>query len=157
MSDIFDDTAPPRVTYSNTGTDFSPVHDRLDQLFPALEAGLGRETVFPLVEGYPVTGTVTTTIRSPIDRDMTLAEVVEANAVTVARAVAVARAAQPAWAALPWPERAAIIRRAGDILAEMKWRMGPLLVLEVGKSRLEAMGEAEEAALESAGQRSIHW
>ncbi|WP_372090664.1 aldehyde dehydrogenase family protein [Tistrella mobilis] len=146
MSDIFDDTAPPRVTYSNTGTDFSPVHDRLDQLFPALEAGLGRETVFPLVEGHPVTGVVTTTIRSPIDRDMTLTEVAEASAVTVAHAVAVARAAQPAWAAMPWPERAAIIRRAGDILADMKWRMGPLLVLEVGKSRLEAMGEAEEAA-----------
>ncbi len=34
--------ALPRVTYSNIGVDFTPLHDMLDGAIPAFKAGLGK-------------------------------------------------------------------------------------------------------------------
>src|SRR5262249_48156677 len=50
--------------------------------------------------------------RSPIDRDFLMGTFATATTADVAEAVAAARAAQPAWAAVPWRERLAIVRRA---------------------------------------------
>ncbi|MEN2980176.1 aldehyde dehydrogenase family protein [Tistrella bauzanensis] len=141
------DAALPRVTYSNTGTDFSAVHDRLDRLFPQVEAALADAPLIrPLIDGAAMSGGEGFRVSSPIDHALPVATAEAASADMVVRAVATARAAQRAWAARPWDERAAIIRRAGDLLDAMKWQIGPVLVIEVGKSRMEAMGEAEEAA-----------
>ena len=57
-----------------------------------------------------------------------------------------ARAAQRGWARLPWRERVAILRRAAALIRERKYELAALMSLEVGKSRLEAMGDAEESA-----------
>ena len=40
------------------------------------------------------------------------------TAADVDDAVAAARAAQPAWAARPWRDRLAIVKRAGDLISE---------------------------------------
>ncbi len=64
----------------------------------------------------------------------------------VDRAVAAAREAQRGWARLPWRERLAILRRAAALIRERKYELAAIMSLEVGKSRLEAMGDAEESA-----------
>ena len=64
----------------------------------------------------------------------------------VDEAVAAARAAQPAWAARPWRERVAIIKRAGDLISERLMTNAAVMAIEVGKNRIEALGEVEEAA-----------
>ena len=64
----------------------------------------------------------------------------------VDRAVAAARAAQRGWARRPWRERLEILRRAAALIRERKYELAALMSLEVGKSRLEAMGDAEESA-----------
>ena len=61
-------------------------------------------------------------------------------------AVAAARRAQPAWAATPWRDRLALIRKAADLISERQMRYAGLMAIEVGKNRLEALGEVEEAA-----------
>jgi 1-pyrroline-5-carboxylate dehydrogenase len=60
--------------------------------------------------------------------------------------VEAARAAQRDWGGRPWQERLAVLRRAAEIIRERKYDLAALMSLEVGKSRLEAMGDAEESA-----------
>ena len=56
------------------------------------------------------------------------------------------RQAQRDWARRPWRERTGILRRAAACIRERKYELAALMSLEVGKSRLEAMGDAEESA-----------
>src|SRR3989449_1961673 len=64
----------------------------------------------------------------------------------VGRAVAAAKAAQRDWARRPWRDRLAILRRATSLIRERKFELAAIMALEVGKSRLESMGDAEESA-----------
>ncbi|MBM3567078.1 MAG: aldehyde dehydrogenase family protein, partial [Alphaproteobacteria bacterium] len=82
---------------------------------------------------------------SPIDRDILLGRFVAASPAAVARAVAAAQAAQPAWGRTPWRERVALFRRLAEALARRKYDIGMALLIEVGKSRIESLGEAEES------------
>ena len=61
-------------------------------------------------------------------------------------AVEAARRAQPAWAALGWEGRLEILRRAAELISERQMTYAGLMAIEVGKNRLEALGEVEEAA-----------
>ena len=64
----------------------------------------------------------------------------------VDRAVQAARAAFPAWSGRPFRERTAILRRAAELIEERGFDLSALVSLEVGKSRLEAMGDVTETA-----------
>jgi 1-pyrroline-5-carboxylate dehydrogenase len=135
----------PRVTYSNTGEDFSGVHTHLDEIIAKAESRLlgklrpafigGRDRA----EGPVVNGV------SPIDSDIVLGEFPQADAKLVEEAVNAARTAFPAWRDLGWPRRVGLLRAAADVLEERKWDVSVACLVEVGKSRLEAVGEVEEA------------
>ena len=60
--------------------------------------------------------------------------------------MAAARRAFPAWSQGPIEERTAILRRAADLIEEHGFDLSALLSLEVGKNRLEAMGDVTETA-----------
>jgi 1-pyrroline-5-carboxylate dehydrogenase len=134
----------PRVTYSNIGVDFSPVHDKLDRDIPAFKQTLGRFHPNRIAGRADEAGR-RYEVRSPIDRRLLIGSFVEASSDAVDRAVAAARAAYPRWSGAPWQERVKLLRRAADILARKKYELGIACLLEVGKSRIEAMGESEEA------------
>jgi len=134
----------PRVTYSNIGVDFSPVHDRLDREIPAFRQSLGRFHPNRIAGKADEEGR-RYEVHSPIDDRLLIGSFVEASADAVDRAVAAARAAYPRWSGTPWPERVKTLRRAAEILARRKYELGIACLLEVGKSRIEAMGESEEA------------
>lgn len=134
----------PRVTYSNIGVDFAPLHDMLDAAIPALKRGLGK--FHPnLIAGKPDEEGTRYAAASPIDNRVKLGEFIEASPAAIDRAVNAAKAAYPRWSATPWAERVATLRRAADILDRRKYDIGIACLIEVGKSRLEAIGEAEEA------------
>ena len=50
------------------------------------------------------------------------------------------------WARTPWRERVAVLRAAADLISERSNELAALMSLEVGKNRLEALGDVEEAA-----------
>jgi 1-pyrroline-5-carboxylate dehydrogenase len=127
----------PRVTYSNIGTDFTGVHDRLDrELASFRQRFLGRTWAG---EGTPYEVTI------PIDRRIAIGTFHAAGEAEVAAAVERARRAHVDWRALSWPERVARLRVAAERLEARKWELAAAALFEVGKSRIEAMGEAEEA------------
>lgn len=82
---------------------------------------------------------------SPIDRDIILGEFPQADTKLVDDAVEAARAAYPVWRDMGWPRRVERLRASADILEERKWDVSVACLVEVGKSRLEAAGEVEEA------------
>src|SRR4029079_17657123 len=80
------------------------------------------------------------------DRDVLIGTFATATDADVRDAVAAARAAAPAWATTPWKERVAILERAADLISERRDGLSALMAMEVGKNRLEALGDVEESA-----------
>ncbi len=134
----------PRVTYSNVREDFSGVHRFLDAYIPEFVAGLGKSHP-NIIAGKEDRDGEAYTVAAPFDNQIVLGTFVDASPAAVDRAVAAARAAQPGWAARHWSERISILRRVATILEARKFALGVANLIEVGKSRLEAMGEVEEA------------
>lgn len=135
----------PRVTYSNTGEDFSGVHAHLDDIIPDAEARLLGKSRPALIGGRDRTEGEVVAAHSPIDRDIILGEFPQADAALVDEAVGAAKAAYPPWRDVGWQKRVAILRAGADVMEERKWDISVACLVEVGKSRLEAVGEVEEA------------
>ena len=135
----------PRVTYSNTGEDFSGVHAHLDAIIPDAETRLLGKARASFIGGRDRTEGRVADARSPIDREVVLGEFPQADAGFVDQAVGAARAAYPAWRDLGWQRRVELLRAGADVLEERKWDISIACLIEVGKSRLEAVGEVEEA------------
>jgi 1-pyrroline-5-carboxylate dehydrogenase len=85
-------------------------------------------------------------VRAPADPDLVLARVEAAGAETVDFAVSAAREAWPRWAARPWRERVAVLRAAAGIIEQRVYRIAAVVALEVGKNRMESIGEVQETA-----------
>src|SRR4051795_2260569 len=135
----------PRVTYSNIGEDFSGVHAHLDKVIPEAEARLFGKSRSASIGGRDRPEGVVVRPSSPIDRDVVLGEFPQADARLVNDAVEAARAAYPSWRDLGWERRVELLRRGADVLEQRKWDVSVACLIEVGKSRLEAVGEVEEA------------
>lgn len=137
--------ALPRVTYSNIKEDFSGVHAHFGDVIADVRAGLlgqeranhigGRDSDSGAVYGAPC----------PIDRRLSLGRFFAAGPTEVDQAVAAARVAAPDWRKGGWQRRVALARKAADLLETRKFEVAAACLLEVGKSRMEALGEVEEA------------
>lgn len=135
----------PRVTYSNINADFSGVHAHFDTVLNTVRDTLLGKDHPHLIGGAPVTGGHMSEAHSPIDTRLLIGRFGIADAALVDQAVRAARQASTGWAALPWQERVAAVRRFADVLDARKFDYAAACLFEVGKSRMEAIGEAEEA------------
>jgi 1-pyrroline-5-carboxylate dehydrogenase len=139
-------TATTKITYTSTSGDLEEFHHHFDTALGTIRTAAGALHPF-YIDGQAVqTGEEPLVDRSPIDTSVILARFAAAAPVHVEAAVLAARRAQPSWARRPWRERVAVLRRAATIIRERKYELAALMSLEVGKSRLEAMGDAEESA-----------
>ncbi len=139
-------TTATKITYTSATGDLEDFHRRFDSALARIKHEAGRLHPF-YIDGQPVETQEEPLIdRSPIDTGFVLGRFAAATTVQVDAAVRAARRAQTAWARRPWQERVAILRRAARIIRERKYELAALMSLEVGKSRLEAMGDAEESA-----------
>ncbi len=135
----------PRVTYANAAADFSALHAVLDRELPAFAArALGGDGA-NLAGGHEDATGARYAVPSPIDARTTLGTLVAADAGAVDRAVVAARAAASGWRATPWQARVAALRRVAAVIRRDRLDFAMAALLEVGKSRLEAMGEVEES------------
>jgi 1-pyrroline-5-carboxylate dehydrogenase len=139
-------TTATKITYTSTSGDLEEFHHRFDAALAQVRQESGRLHPF-YINGEPVETREEPLIdRSPIDTDFVLGRFAAATAAQVDAAVQLARRAQTGWAGRSWQERVATLRRAAAIIRERKYELAALMSLEVGKSRLEAMGDAEESA-----------
>lgn len=134
-----------KVTYTSASADMATFHRLFDEGLAAVREKLGEDHLL-WIDGTPVDpGTEPLEDTSPIDGSL-LGRFASATAMEVDLAVTAAKRAQKAWAARPWRERIAILRRCAEVIRERKWEIGAVMSLEVGKSRMESMGDVEESA-----------
>lgn len=141
-------TAPTtsKITYTSANVDWEEFHRRFDEALAWVRAQQGRE--YPLyIGGEPTPSAVPPIVdTSPIDTSVVLGNFAAATPEHVHRAVTAAKRAQRSWGRTAWRERVATLRRAAGLIRERKFELAAIMSLEVGKSRLEAMGDAEESA-----------
>ena len=134
-----------KITYATLRADNEELHAQFEAGLATAQTNLGAYHR-NYVGGKWRDGDGSFEVRSPIDSRIVLGTFAKGTAQDVDDAVAAARAAQPAWAAVPWLERVAIIKRAGDLISERLMEYAGIMAIEVGKNRIEALGEVEESA-----------
>jgi len=139
-------TAPRlKITYATLRADNEELH-------ALYEAGLakakGRLGAYHrnFVDGRERDGDGSFEVRSPIDTDILVGTFAKGTRKDVGDAIAAARRAQPAWFRLGWEQRLEILKGAAELISERQMEYGGLMAIEVGKTRIEALGEVEEAA-----------
>jgi 1-pyrroline-5-carboxylate dehydrogenase len=133
-----------KITYATLRNDNDELHAQFEKGVEEARAMLGQNHR-NVVGGRERDGEGTFEKRSPIDGSL-VGTFAKGTRIDVQDAIAAARAAFPAWSARPWQERVAILRRVADIISERQMVYAALLAIEVGKNRLEALGDVEETA-----------
>jgi acyl-CoA reductase-like NAD-dependent aldehyde dehydrogenase len=133
-----------KLTYA---TMFSPppqMHERFEAAAASTRAGLGaRHALF--IDGRDVIARANFVKSTPVDGSA-LGSFPAADAAEVGLAVAAAKRAFPAWRATPVAERVRLMKKVAALIEERVYLIAAALCLEVGKNRMEGLGEAQEAA-----------
>jgi 1-pyrroline-5-carboxylate dehydrogenase len=134
-----------KVTYSTLASPDPLLHEYFDEAVAEARAGFGK--TFPmLINGEERTAEKSFAKVSPVDTDVVMGYFQSGTKQDVDDAVAAAKAAFPGWRDTPWQERVRIMRKAADLISERLFHMGAVMSMEVGKNRLEALGDVEETA-----------
>ncbi len=142
-------TAPssPRlkITYATLRNDNEELHRLFEAGIEKARAQLGKH-YSNHINGQPQHGEGEFEDRSPIDDSLLLGHFAKGTRQDAKDAIAAARAAFPGWSGTPWQERVVLLRKAADLISERQMELGALMAMEVGKNRLEALGDVEETA-----------
>ena len=135
-----------KITYATLGGDsLDELHRELDAAIAAAPQTFGREHLL-YINGRHLKADAQFDDRSPIDTSIAIGTFQKGNREHAKSAVVAARAAYPAWAALSWQDRLAFVRRIADAIRHHRYELSALMGYEVGKNRLECVGDVEEAA-----------
>jgi 1-pyrroline-5-carboxylate dehydrogenase len=134
-----------RLTYSTMFDPPAMLHERFEAALDALDTVAGREHTM-IIGGEKIRSAARFEVRSPVDRRRLLGVFQRGDASQARDAVAAAGAAWPGWAATPWRERVRLLRRAAALIEERVYQLSAALAVEVGKTRMEAIGEVQESA-----------
>jgi len=141
--------APPKrkfkITYSTLGSPDPALHEEFDAALARVKQTLGA-THQLYVNGSWGDAARLYEKYSPIDTSLLLGKFQDGDADDIYRAVAAAKAAYPAWRATPWQERVAKLRLLAEKISDNLFDLAAADTLEVGKNRLEALGDVEETA-----------
>ncbi|MHC4494026.1 MAG: aldehyde dehydrogenase family protein, partial [Planctomycetota bacterium] len=135
-----------KITYTTSAADMDKIHAAFDEALEKVRSECGKQ--YPAyVNGKEVRSDLPPVVdTSPIDTDVVIGEFTCASAEQVDQAIGSAYQARRKWEKLGWRKRVAIMRRAAELIRENKFELAACMSLEVGKSRLESLGDAEESA-----------
>ena len=135
-----------KITYTSTSADMGLFHRMFAEALTRLRAEMGKD--HPIVIAGEEIRTAASPIVdvSPIDTSLVLGRFQAAQHAQVDAAVEAARVGAKEWSATPWQRRVEILRKAAGLIRKRKFDLAALMSMEVGKSRMESMGDAEEAA-----------
>ncbi len=135
-----------KVTYATMSADNEELQSAYDKAIARVKEGwLGAELPM-FINGEKVYADEKFKSYSPIDTGMHLGTGQVGTVEQVKGAITAAKAAFPQWRKTPWPERVAIIRNIAETISANSMDISAMMILEVGKNRLEALGEVEETA-----------
>ena len=134
-----------KLTYATMFNPPEELHSRFDAALLKLKEGLGRE--YPMIiDNKDVFADEKYERRSPVNTDWVLAVMQKGSEQHAHQALAAARQAFPGWSHTPWQERVRHLRKVADLIDQRMFEMGPAMALEVGKNRMECLGDIAETA-----------
>jgi len=136
---------PFKLTYATMFNPPEELHTRFEDALAQVKDNLGKEYSM-FIDGEEKQASEQFEDCSPINTDMVLGLFQKGGAQDADAAVSAAKKAFPAWSALSWKDRLSLLRKAADIIDERIFEFGAVITLEVGKNRMEALGDAAEAA-----------
>ena len=134
-----------KLTYATMFNPPEELHARFDEALAKVRGNLGQEYGM-LINGEECFAKNTFKSKNPAKKDEVLGVFQTGNAEDANAAIAAAKAAFPSWSRTPYMERVALLRKAADLIDERIFEIGAAISLEVGKNRLEALGDIAETA-----------
>ncbi len=134
-----------KLTYATMFNPPEELHQGFDAAVARVRQNLGKEYGM-LINNKDVFADEQFEDRSPINTDWVLARMQKGNEKHAQAALAAARKAFPAWSHTPWQERVKLLRKAAALIEERIFDLGAAMALEVGKNRMEALGDVQETA-----------
>src|SRR5579863_8015743 len=134
-----------KLTYATMFDPPEELHTRFEASMARTRAGLGAQHALHLAAADTKTRALFTK-RNPADTNEVLGRFAAGSAADADAALRAAHQAARAWRHTASSRRVQLLRRVGQLLEERVYDIAAALTLEVGKNRMEALGEAQEAA-----------
>ncbi|MFB0537450.1 MAG: aldehyde dehydrogenase family protein [Anaerolineae bacterium] len=135
-----------KVTYATLSVDNEELQSAYDEAITQVRAGwLGVEVPMS-IGGEKVYADEKFESHSPINTDVHLCTAQKGTVAHARAAITAAKSAFPGWRRTPWQERVVIIRDIAEKISDNSLELSALMILEVGKNRLEALAEVAETA-----------
>jgi 1-pyrroline-5-carboxylate dehydrogenase len=134
-----------KLTYATMFNPPEELHTRFDEALAEVRANLGQEYGM-LIDGEERFAEKKFKSKNPANTDEVLGLFQTGTADDANAAIAAAKAAFPIWSGMPYMERVTLLRKAADLIDERIFKIGAAISLEVGKNRLEALGDIAETA-----------
>jgi 1-pyrroline-5-carboxylate dehydrogenase len=135
-----------KITYTTSVADMDKINEAFDKALETVRSDCGKE--YPIfINGKELRSDLPPIVdTSPINTELVLGHFTSATVDHVNQAIESAYAARRKWEKLGWQKRVTIMHEAAELVRKNKFELAACMSLEVGKSRLESLGDAEEAA-----------
>jgi 1-pyrroline-5-carboxylate dehydrogenase len=134
-----------KLTYATMFNPPEELHKGFDGAVTKLKQNLGKEYGM-IINNKDVFSDDKWDDHSPVNTDWVLARMQKGNASHAQQAIAAARNAFPKWSRTPWQERVKLVRKAAALIEKRIFDLGAAMALEVGKNRMESLGDVQEVA-----------
>jgi len=134
-----------KLTYATMFNPPPEVHDHFDAALKKTRITLGKEYGM-IINNKDVFADEKFEDRTPINTEVVLAVMQKGSEQHAQAALQAARKAFPKWSSMKWRDRVKLLRKAADLIDERIYDIGAAMALEVGKNRMEALGDVAETA-----------
>ena len=134
-----------KLTYATMFNPPEALHQRYERALKKVKANLGKDHPM-LINGKDVRSEAKFKDRSPINQDWLLGTFQKGGKAEAERTLAAARKAFPDWSRRSYKERVRLVRKAAAQIDKRIYEIAAVISLEVGKNRMEALGDIAEAA-----------
>ncbi len=139
MTDTF------KLTYATMFNPPDELHTRFDEALAKTRTSLGKEYAM-IINGKEQYAQEKVEDRSPTDTSVVLGLFQKGTEKDAWEALDAARNAFPTWSRTPWQERVALLKKVADLIDQRTFEISVAEAMEVGKNRMEALGDVAEAA-----------
>jgi 1-pyrroline-5-carboxylate dehydrogenase len=134
-----------KLTYATMFNPPEELHARYDETLARVKAHLGKRYGM-IINGKDHFAADEFEDRNPANTDIVLGVFQKGNVWDAELALEAARKAFPKWSGMKWQDRVALLRKAADLIDQRIFDIGVAMAMEVGKNRMESLGDVAETA-----------
>lgn len=134
-----------KLTYATMFNPPEELHASFEAALEKLRSNLGQEHAM-IINGKDAFADDKFEDRNPANTDQLLGVFQKGGVKHADEALSAARKAFPMWSRMKWQDRVALVRKAADLMDQRIFQIGVAVSLEVGKNRMEALGDVAETA-----------